>query len=588
MTAGGEHVGDSGSGDGGLSLVQVLAALDALPAMVGYWDRELRNRLANRAYVEWFGRTPAQMRGMHIRDLLGERVYAANLPYMQKALAGQPQLFDRTLIDAAGRSRNTQQSYIPDQRDGEVHGFFVLTTDITRHVEVERQLRQGAEQYRALARSIPAGFVLLFDADLRFVIAEGEALGTFGYQRADLEGRTIYEAFPEEISDEVEARYRGALRGRRATWERRIGEGTFALTAGPVSDEDGVIGAGMVVALEVTERRQSEATWAALHEVATAVARSTAPLDVAQRIASVLRQIFQIDTAAVLRFTGTDEAEIVAMAPERPATLDPVMTFGAGDTSATALVARTGQPAWAPYEDSVGVVGEQMKAEGLRVGAAAPIHVRGTLWGAIGIASTSERGVSQGMLDRLSGFAELVAVAIGNAEAWSALAHEATTDSLTGLSNRRAFEEHLRREVARAVRLERPLSLIALDIDHFKKVNDTFGHPAGDRVMAEIAARLKAGVRAGEILGRMGGDEFVWLLPDADGEQASVAAERARRTIAELPFPGVGTVTVSVGICCWADVDSRDGLISSADAALYAAKLAGRNAIVHYARPAER
>ena len=84
------------------------AVLDRLPAMIAYWDRDLRNVIANDAYVEWFGITPAQMRGIHIREVLGERVFAMNLPYIEGALAGEEQLFDRTLVDTLGRTRHTQ------------------------------------------------------------------------------------------------------------------------------------------------------------------------------------------------------------------------------------------------------------------------------------------------------------------------------------------------------------------------------------------------------------------------------------------------------------------------------------------------
>jgi PAS domain S-box-containing protein len=116
---------------------------DHLPAMVAYWDRDLRNVVANEAYVEWFGFSPEQMRGVHIREVLGERVYAMNLPYMQAALAGEEQLFDRTLVDTSGRTRHTQASYVPDVVDGEVRGFFVLVTDVTPRVEAQRAMDQA-------------------------------------------------------------------------------------------------------------------------------------------------------------------------------------------------------------------------------------------------------------------------------------------------------------------------------------------------------------------------------------------------------------------------------------------------------------
>ncbi|HEX5990414.1 MAG TPA: PAS domain-containing protein [Solirubrobacterales bacterium] len=113
--------------------------LNALPALVGYWDSELRNRMANAAYIEFFGKSPEELRGSHIRDLLGEELFAENLPYIEGALAGRKQLFDREIRTPSGEVRFTQASYIPDIADGEVRGFFVLVTDITERRRIEEE-----------------------------------------------------------------------------------------------------------------------------------------------------------------------------------------------------------------------------------------------------------------------------------------------------------------------------------------------------------------------------------------------------------------------------------------------------------------
>lgn len=126
----------------------LLTLFDHLPAMIAYWDKDARNVVANAAYLEWFGRDPEQMQGIHISEVLGSEVYAKNLPFIEGALAGQEQLFDRTLIDQSGRTRHTQASYVPDVVDGEVRGFFVLVTDVTPRVEAQR----AADEAQALAR----------------------------------------------------------------------------------------------------------------------------------------------------------------------------------------------------------------------------------------------------------------------------------------------------------------------------------------------------------------------------------------------------------------------------------------------------
>lgn len=113
--------------------------LDALPAVVGYWDSELHNRMANSAYIELFGKSPKDLWGSHIRDLLGADLYAENLPYIEGALAGRKQLFNREIRTPSGEVRFTQVSYVPDIVDGVVRGFFVLVIDITERRRIEEE-----------------------------------------------------------------------------------------------------------------------------------------------------------------------------------------------------------------------------------------------------------------------------------------------------------------------------------------------------------------------------------------------------------------------------------------------------------------
>ena len=137
--------------------------LEKVPGMVGYWDRELRNRFANAAYHEWFGLSPGAIYGRHIRDVIGEQLFSLNEPYMRAALAGHPQLFEREIVDPQGAKRRSQARYIPDLHDERVAGFFVLVTDITElrnaqdaleiaHVALEQRVAERtAELVRANA-----------------------------------------------------------------------------------------------------------------------------------------------------------------------------------------------------------------------------------------------------------------------------------------------------------------------------------------------------------------------------------------------------------------------------------------------------
>ena len=220
---------------------------------------------------------------------------------------------------------------------------------------------------------------------------------------------------------------------------------------------------------------------------------------------------------------------------------------------------------------------------GLRCGVASPIHSDGSVWGAIAVASTQRDAMSRRDEERLAAFADLVGVAIANAEARSRLIEQAVTDPLTGLANHRAFHERLGEEIERARRSGDALSLAVIDLDFFKQVNDVHGHQAGDRVLAEVARRLRATARAGDIVARTGGEEFAWLMPDADAEAAQAAAERLRRAVTERQFEPAGTLTVSVGVCDFVDAGGSDDLLHRADTALYWAKDRGRNRTCVYA-----
>jgi diguanylate cyclase (GGDEF)-like protein len=163
------------------------------------------------------------------------------------------------------------------------------------------------------------------------------------------------------------------------------------------------------------------------------------------------------------------------------------------------------------------------------------------------------------------------------------LAELAATDELTGVKNRRRFREDLDLLFAHAARHRSPLSLLLLDIDHFKQYNDAFGHPAGDRVLRQVGATLRSNVRAHDVVARYGGEEFVVLMPATDLDASVEVAERLRRAIAGSDWPH-RPVTASFGAAT-SDPDTTDAatLVDQADRALYLSKQAGRNRVTHLA-----
>ncbi len=175
-------------------------------------------------------------------------------------------------------------------------------------------------------------------------------------------------------------------------------------------------------------------------------------------------------------------------------------------------------------------------------------------------------------------------LAVNNALAHDRLERLAAVDPLTDAYNRRFGLARLREEFSRAVRAESPLGLLMLDLDHFKAVNDTYGHLVGDRVLRAVAAACRRVVREGDVLIRYGGEEFLVLLPGAGALDLAEVGERIRRAVGETSVEDGGQrvgVTVSLGGATYRDTSvSMDALVALADAALYDAKEGGRNRLV--------
>jgi diguanylate cyclase (GGDEF)-like protein len=159
----------------------------------------------------------------------------------------------------------------------------------------------------------------------------------------------------------------------------------------------------------------------------------------------------------------------------------------------------------------------------------------------------------------------------------------ASTDELTGIKNRRQIMKRLEEEFERASRLHEPLCLIIIDIDHFKKINDSYGHPCGDQVLRQVASRMNDNLRRYDSIGRIGGEEFLLVSPGSTIDEAGILAERLRETICGEQFgeePYRFSISISAGVTTLLETDSKvDTLIKRADEALYRAKHSGRNRV---------
>ena len=237
--------------------------LNNLPSMIGYWDRDLRNRFANHAHLEWFGQAPGEMRGKHISHLLGPELYEKNRPYLEQALQGHEQLFERTIVDPKGVARYALVSYTPDFDGSEVRGIFVQVTDITERKRMEDALFDEKERMRLTLRAM-GDAVVCTDAQGHVTYLNPVAQRLTGWQGFDAAGHNADEVVMLRSADNdalqdsplrqalEQACTVDAVRGivvHRSSGARFQVEGS----ASPITDRHGAVTGAVAVLRDVTE-----------------------------------------------------------------------------------------------------------------------------------------------------------------------------------------------------------------------------------------------------------------------------------------------------------------------------------------------
>ena len=241
----------------------VRTILNNMPSMIGYWDDQLRNRFANQAYFDWFGISPEKMRGMHMSELLGHDLYAANLPYLERALRGEPQEFERTIVDPHGVPRHTLASYLPDIEGTVVRGIFVQATDISERKRMDDELFDEKERVRLTLQSI-GDAVVCSDAQGRVTYLNPVAERLTGWQAFDAAGHNVDEVVSlrsPDNDDLLASPLRAAIQKatvvdvvRGVVVHRSTGQ-RFQVeeTASPITDRHGNVTGAVAVLRDVTE-----------------------------------------------------------------------------------------------------------------------------------------------------------------------------------------------------------------------------------------------------------------------------------------------------------------------------------------------
>jgi diguanylate cyclase (GGDEF)-like protein/PAS domain S-box-containing protein len=467
-------------------------------------------------------------------------------------------------------------------------------------------LREARHRFEQTFVGAPIGMALV-NVHGSFLTVNRALSSTVGYTEEELCGRRVIEMTHPDDQAVIERLLDPAIENAPASDKAEIrftcsdGRSVWLLaSAAPVLDQDTQAGHFVVHLQDVTESKRASEE---LRDAHARLERSLADLERDHREISLINEMTHFLEAA----DSEDEiTQVVArfgkqLFPDgrgvlyllRDDRFDEVVhwggasesgrTFGsAADSTAQrgdALISRASDTASRSAN-----IEELSSADALRVPLVAQDKTIGLLsWEAAPVAETS--GLGQRAEELAVVFAGHISLAVANLTLRQTLREESIRDVVTGLFNRRYMEESLTREMTRAERYGRPLSVIAIDIDHFKQFNDRHGHEAGDYVLRAVAGVLQKSIRHEDIACRSGGEEFLLILPEASLGIAVQRAEQLRIAIAALAVDYrdvlLDTVTISVGVSAFPEHgDAGDVVVRAADAALYRAKGLGRNQTV--------
>jgi len=520
--------------------------------LVANYTRDIILVLDKRGVILWaapslqpiLGRTPESVVGHESGDFLHpDDRELQRAVFRQRVEEGSWKRVELRVQHAGGHYINVDSLGVPIlAADGSVDKVLITARDITERKSMERKLRTILDQ-------IPAA---VWTTDLNLVVTSsiGGGLGSLGFVPSDLVGISLFDYFRgHERRDLILDVHLRAITGEAAAWESRWNDHDLLLRVQPLRDANGQISGAIGVTFDITDQKRAERRYQALFERNLAgVFRSTLGGRILEAN-DALARIFGAESPAEM--VGDRNGDIFFTDKDREDLIGRLRAHGEIQNFEVRLRRRDGTPVWVLLNESI-CFDEDFGEEVLE----------GTI-----VDITARK------------------------EAEERIEYQAYHDALTDLPNRFLFLDRLVIALAQAKRHNRCVAVLFLDLDHFKVVNDTLAHSAGDDLLRAVALRLTSCLRSEDTVARLGGDEFVFILPNVHPSGAAASAARVAEKVLDVvrtPFVINGQelfVTASIGIA----MSPHDGmepetLVKNADAAMYRAKDQGRNAY-HFHTP---
>jgi diguanylate cyclase (GGDEF)-like protein/PAS domain S-box-containing protein len=567
-------------------------------------NQERRYEAVNAAYASAHGQAPEAIIGRTVADVWGEERYQRVIkPHLDRCFAGEVERYQAWFeFDGLSPRYFDVTCYPYSAPDGTVAQVVVVSHDITGLERTEEALRESEARFYSAFEDAAIGMALVA-LDGRWLKVNRALCELTGYAESELLSKTFQDlTHPDDLETDL-AYVRQMLAGEISTYQlekryfHKLGQVLWVLlSVSLVQDDQGQPLYFISQIQDITQRKRAEEdlreSGERYRELFAAAHRQAQELALLDRVRTALAR--ELELPAILRTVveaiaetfGYTQVSLYLLQSDRL-----VLQHQVGYHRVIAEIPLTQGICGRVVQDGQPVLLEEVSSDPAFLGAIAgitsevcvPLFDQGRAVGVLNVESIHGVRLTEADLRLMTSLGEHVSVAIGQARLYAEVQRLAITDDLTGLFNRRHLFELGEAEFNRARRLGHPLSAIMLDIDHFKQVNDRWGHAIGDQVLRALAERCRKNFRQFDIVGRYGGEEFAILLPQTDLESAVEIAERLRRGTEEAPVRTAREnirITISLGVAV-ATGDTLDfvALLDDADQAMYAAKQAGRNRV---------